>query len=146
MAEVLKVLTNIRSLRVLARNESLELLESILEKLQLVISEKREELLKIQQEEEARQERIAKYKDLLKKEGITVDELAEILGAEIPRKKREARPAKYQYVDENGIDSLLLHFFFRLNGILTFADKFQEGVLLYVSRQLLECQRLIVYS
>ena len=50
MAEVLKVLTNIRSLRVLARNESLELLESILEKLQLVISEKREELLKIQQE------------------------------------------------------------------------------------------------
>nr|WP_314953151.1 H-NS family nucleoid-associated regulatory protein [uncultured Aggregatibacter sp.] len=103
MAEVLKVLTNIRSLRVLARNESLELLESILEKLQLVISEKREELLKIQQEEEARQERIAKYKDLLKKEGITVDELAEILGAEIPRKKREARPAKYQYVDENGI-------------------------------------------
>lgn len=103
MAEVLKVLTNIRSLRVLARNESLELLESILEKLQLVISEKREELLKIQQEEEARQERISKYKDLLKKEGITVDELAEILGAEIPRKKREARPAKYQYVDENGI-------------------------------------------
>lgn len=103
MAEVLKVLTNIRSLRVLARNESLELLESILEKLQLVISEKREELLKIQQEEKERQERIAKYKDLLKQEGITVDELAEILGAEVPRKKREGRPAKYQYVDENGV-------------------------------------------
>ena len=103
MAEVLKVLTNIRSLRVLARNESLELLESILEKLQLVISEKREELLKIQQEEKEHQERIAKYKDLLKQEGITVDELAEILGAEVPRKKREARPAKYQYVDENGV-------------------------------------------
>ena len=103
MTEVLKVLTNIRSLRVLARNESLELLESILEKLQLVISEKREELLKIQQEEKERQERIAKYKNLLKQEGITVDELAEILGAEVPRKKREARPAKYQYVDENGV-------------------------------------------
>ena len=103
MSEVLKVLTNIRSLRVLARNESLELLESILEKLQLVISEKREELLKIQQEEKERQERIAKYKNLLKQEGITVDELAEILGAEVPRKKREARPAKYQYVDENGV-------------------------------------------
>ena len=103
MTEVLKVLTNIRSLRVLAKNESLELLESILEKLQLVISEKREELLKIQQEEKERQERIAKYKNLLKQEGITVDELAEILGAEVPRKKREARPAKYQYVDENGV-------------------------------------------
>ena len=103
MSEVLKVLTNIRSLRVLAKNESLELLESILEKLQLVISEKREELLKIQQEEKERQERIAKYKDLLKQEGITIDELAEILGAKVPRKKREARPAKYQYVDENGV-------------------------------------------
>ena len=103
MSETLKTLSNIRSLRVLARNESLELLESILEKLQLVISEKREELLKIQQEEKERQERIAKYKDLLKQEGITVDELAEILGAEVPRKKREARPAKYQYVDENGV-------------------------------------------
>ena len=103
MTEVLKVLTNIRSLRVLAKNESLELLESILEKLQLVISEKREELLKIQQEEKERQERIAKYKDLLKQEGITMDELAEILGAEVPRKKREARPAKYKYVDENGV-------------------------------------------
>ena len=103
MSEVLKVLTNIRSLRVLAKNESLELLESILEKLQLVISEKREELLKIQQEEKERQERIAKYKDLLKQEGITIDELAEILGAEVPRKKREARPAKYKYVDENGV-------------------------------------------
>ena len=108
MTEVLKVLTNIRSLRVLAKNESLELLESILEKLQLVISEKREELLKIQQEEKERQERIAKYKDLLKQEGITVDELAEILGLDVSEKvngvskKRSARPAKYQYVDENG--------------------------------------------
>ena len=59
--------------------------------------------MKIQQEEKERQERIAKYKNLLKQEGITVDELAEILGAEVPRKKREARPAKYQYVDENGV-------------------------------------------
>ena len=59
--------------------------------------------MKIQQEEKERQERIAKYKDLLKQEGITVDELAEILGAEVPRKKRETRPAKYQYVDENGV-------------------------------------------
>lgn len=103
MSEVLKVLTNIRSLRVLARNESLELLESILEKLQLVVSEKREELLKIQQEEKERQERIAKYKDLLKQDGITVDELAEILGSDVLRKKREARPAKYHFIDKNGV-------------------------------------------
>ena len=103
MTDVLKVLTNIRSLRVIARDLALEQLESILEKIQLVVSEKKEELLKVQQEENNRQERIAKYKELLKQEGITTDELAEILGSNVVRKKRESRPAKYQYVDENGV-------------------------------------------
>ena len=103
MTDVLKVLTNIRSLRVIARDLALEQLESILEKIQLVVAEKIEELLKAQQEENDRQERIAKYKELLKQEGITTDELAEILGSNVVRKKRESRPAKYQYVDENGV-------------------------------------------
>ena len=103
MTDVLKVLTNIRSLRVIARDLALEQLESILEKIQLVVAEKKEELLKAQQEENDRQERIAKYKELLKEEGITTDELAEILGSNVVRKKRESRPAKYQYVDENGV-------------------------------------------
>ena len=103
MTDVLKVLTNIRSLRVIARDLALEQLESILEKIQLVVAEKKEELLKAQQEEDDRQERIAKYKELLKQEGITTDELAEILGSNVVRKKRESRPAKYQYVDENGV-------------------------------------------
>ena len=103
MTDVLKVLTNIRSLRVIARDLALEQLESILEKIQLVVAEKKEELLKAQQEENDRQERIAKYKELLKQEGITTDELAEILGSNVVRKKRESRPAKYQYVDENGV-------------------------------------------
>lgn len=103
MTDVLKVLTNIRSLRVIARDLALEQLESILERIQLVVAEKKEELLKAQQEENDRQERIAKYKELLKQEGITTDELAEILGSNVVRKKRESRPAKYQYVDENGV-------------------------------------------
>ena len=103
MTDVLKVLTNIRSLRVIARDLALEQLESILEKIQLVVAEKKEELLKVQQEESERQERITKYKELLKQEGITADELAAILGSDVVRKKRESRPAKYQYVDESGV-------------------------------------------
>ncbi|RDE98259.1 DNA-binding protein H-NS-like protein [Aggregatibacter aphrophilus] len=103
MTDVLKVLNNIRSLRVIARELPLEQLEGILEKVQLVVAEKKEELLKVQQEENERQERIAKYKELLKQEGITADELAEILGSDVVRKKKESRPAKYQYVDENGV-------------------------------------------
>ncbi|TQE41062.1 H-NS family nucleoid-associated regulatory protein [Aggregatibacter actinomycetemcomitans] len=103
MSDVLKILTNIRSLRMVARDLALEQLESILEKLQLVVTEKKEDILKAQQEENERQERIAKYKELLKQEGITADELAEILGSDAVRKKRDTRPAKYQYVDEKGV-------------------------------------------
>nr|WP_314170838.1 H-NS family nucleoid-associated regulatory protein [uncultured Aggregatibacter sp.] len=109
MSEVLKVLSNIRSLRLATRDFSVEQLENLLEKIETLVSEKKVELAKAQEEENARQERIAKYKELLEKEGISRQELAEILGLDVSEKvsgvskKRSARPAKYQYVDENGI-------------------------------------------
>ena len=109
MSEVLKVLSNIRSLRLATRDFSVEQLENLLEKIETLVSEKRVELAKAQEEENARQERIAKYKELLEKEGISRQELAEILGLDVSEKvsgvskKRSARPAKYQSVDENGV-------------------------------------------
>ena len=109
MSEVLKVLSNIRSLRLATRDFSVEQLEHLLEKIETLVSEKKVELAKAQEEENARQERIAKYKELLEKEGISRQELAEILGLDVSEKvsgvskKRSARPAKYQYVDENGV-------------------------------------------
>ena len=109
MSEVLKVLSNIRSLRLATRDFSVEQLENLLEKIEMLVSEKKVELAKAQEEENARQERIAKYKELLEKEGISRQELAEILGLDVSEKvsgvskKRSARPAKYQYVDENGV-------------------------------------------
>ena len=109
MSEVLKVLSNIRSLRLATRDFSVEQLENLLEKIETLVSERRVELAKAQEEENARQERIAKYKELLEKEGISRQELAEILGLDVSEKvsgvskKRSARPAKYQYVDENGV-------------------------------------------
>lgn len=109
MSEVLKVLSNIRSLRLATRDFSVEQLENLLEKVETLVSEKKVELAKAQEEENARQERIAKYKELLEKEGISRQELAEILGLDVSEKvsgvskKRSARPAKYQYVDENGV-------------------------------------------
>ncbi len=96
MSDLLKTLNNIRSLRNLARDLTLEQLENINQKLQLVISEKREEA-------EERKARIEKYKTLLIQDEITAEELAEILGEKtFVKKKRESRPAKYQYTDENG--------------------------------------------
>lgn len=109
MSEVLKVLSNIRSLRLATRDFSVEQLENLLEKIEALVSEKKVELAKAQEEENARQERIAKYKELLEKEGISRQELAEILGLDVSEKvsgvskKRSTRPAKYQYVDENGV-------------------------------------------
>lgn len=53
MTDLLKTLSNIRSLRVIARELSLEQLEAIAEKFAIVIEEKREEV-KAQQEEKSK--------------------------------------------------------------------------------------------
>lgn len=103
MSDLLKTLNNIRSLRNLARDLTLEQLENINQKLQLVMAEKREEAELLERQTEERKARIEKYKTLLIQDEITAEELTEILGEKtFVKKKREARPAKYQYTDENG--------------------------------------------
>lgn len=105
MSEVLKTLSNIRSLRVLARETTLDQLESIAEKLAIVIEEKREAVKAQELEAAKRLEGLNKYKKLLEEDGISAEELALLLGASTSSKKREsrpARPAKYKFIDENG--------------------------------------------
>lgn len=103
MSDLLKTLNSIRRLRHLARELTLEQLENINQKLQLVISEKREEAEQLERLAKERKNRLAKYKTLLMQDEITLEELAEILDERgFTKKKREARPAKYQYTDENG--------------------------------------------
>lgn len=104
MTDVLKVLTNIRSLRALTRDLPLQQVEAILEKILLITEEKREQEAQAERELAARQQRLVQYKELLEKEGVTAEELIQILGTEpTKRAKREPRPAKYQYTDENGM-------------------------------------------
>lgn len=104
MPDLIKVFTNLRSIRSVVRELTLEQAESSLKKFEEAVSEKREQMAEIQQAEDERRARIAKYKTLIKQEGITEEELRAIIG--IPsanvRKKRKARPAKYKYVDLNG--------------------------------------------
>lgn len=105
MSEVLKTLTNIRSLRAFARENSLELLESVAEKLAIVIEEKREAVKAQELENAKRLEGLNKYKEMLAEDGISVEELALLLGGDVNVKKRDvrsARPAKYKFIDENG--------------------------------------------
>lgn len=105
MSETLKTLSNIRSLRVFARDCSLEQLESFAEKLAFVIEEKREAVKAQELAVAKRRENLNKYRELLAQDGISAEELAELLAGTTVSKKREtrpARPAKYKFIDENG--------------------------------------------
>ncbi|EXI61627.1 DNA-binding protein [Mannheimia granulomatis] len=103
----LKSLLNIRSLRTLAKELDLEQLKSISEKLNVIITEKEEEI-KLEELEKAKQlESLNKYKEMLKQDGLSIDELAALLADKVikNRKVRKAvtpRPAKYKFTDENG--------------------------------------------
>ena len=80
MNELTKGLTNLRSLRVAVRDLTLEQAESSLLKLQAAVEEKRAQAAEIEQAEQERRARIAKYKELIKQEGITAEELTAIIG------------------------------------------------------------------
>ncbi|MGL5759767.1 H-NS family histone-like protein [Plesiomonas sp.] len=106
MSEVIKVLSNIRSLRVFARDLPFEQLEDMLSKLTTVVEERREEAELNQAENEERQRKLQQYREMLINDGIDPNELFEMLTnskTSAPKKaKRSARPAKYEYTDENG--------------------------------------------
>ena len=104
MSEALKILNNIRTLRAQARECSLETLEEMLEKLEVVVNERREEETHAKAESEERTRKLEKYREMLLADGIDPNELlSTIAETKAPGKtKRAARPAKYQYVDENG--------------------------------------------
>ena len=105
MSQLIKKLSNLRSVRMLAKDLSLTHLEDIAAKFASIIEEKKDELLRIEQQELERREKVAALKEQVEKSGLTREELASLLldGTQATdRKKRTPRPAKYQYTDENG--------------------------------------------
>lgn len=104
MSEALKILNNIRTLRAQARECSLETLEEMLEKLEVVVVERREEDSQFQAEIEERTRKLQQYRDMLIADGIDPNELLQNIGTikNTGKTKRAARPAKYQYTDEEG--------------------------------------------
>ncbi|MCK9781508.1 MULTISPECIES: histone-like nucleoid-structuring protein H-NS [Enterobacterales] len=103
MSESLKILNNIRTLRAQARETSLETLEEMLEKLEVVVNERREEFSLEKAAEEERVQKLQKYREMLEEAGIDPTDLLEASATnKTGRAKRAARPAKYSYVDENG--------------------------------------------
>ncbi|EFP98597.1 H-NS family nucleoid-associated regulatory protein [Vibrio caribbeanicus] len=106
MSELTKTLLNIRSLRVFARELTLEQLEEALDKMTTVVEERREAEeadMAAQAEQEAKLAAIAQQ---ISQDGIDVEALISALAGENKKgkgkSKRAPRPAKYKYVDASG--------------------------------------------
>ena len=102
MSDFLKVLLNIRSLRAVARDLTLEQLEEGLSKLTSVVEERRNELEAERKNREERTRKINEYMQMLRDDGIDPTELVPVLAEVEKSSKRAPRPAKYAYSDENG--------------------------------------------
>jgi DNA-binding protein StpA len=106
MSEALKSLNNIRTLRARGRELPLEVLEEILEKLNVIVDERRQEESSKAAELQARRQgkKLDALRKLMEEDGINPEELLGSFGAKstATKKSREPRPAKYSFTDENG--------------------------------------------
>lgn len=104
MSDTLKVLNNIRTLRAQAREVSLQELEEMLSKLESVVSERRDEEQSMLAEQKEREDKLAKYREMLLADGIDPSDLMAIEASKgkTGKAKRAPRPAKYEYTDEKG--------------------------------------------
>lgn len=104
MSEALKTLNNIRTLRAQSRELPLETLEEMLEKLTIVVEERRQEESSKETEQKARQEKLESLRKLMLEDGIGPEELLGSFSAKssVSKKTRDPRPAKYSFTDENG--------------------------------------------
>ena len=103
MDNALNVLNNIRTLRAQAREMPLSTLEEILEKLTAIVEESRENVKARSAQQQERDEKLLKYREMLANDGIAIDDL---LGHQTTKEsgkaKRKPRPAIYEYTDTDG--------------------------------------------
>lgn len=104
MSLTLQNLNNIRTLRALARELSLEVLEDVLEKVRIVTEEKRTEQAELERQRAEQQEKINALLELMKADGISPSDLLgnDLINAGQPAKKRKTREPKYRFTDANG--------------------------------------------
>ncbi|KTS73648.1 H-NS family nucleoid-associated regulatory protein [Pantoea stewartii] len=100
--DALKALNNLRILRAQAREIELDVLNEMLEKLSVVVAERREEEEAEQAMLREKADKLAKYKEMLMNDGIDISELVDFPTEIKTKAKRAPRPAKYRYTDENG--------------------------------------------
>ncbi|WP_279503313.1 H-NS family nucleoid-associated regulatory protein [Aeromonas veronii] len=103
MNEFLKVLLNIRSLRAVLRELSLEQLQEAHEKIEAIYLERLEQAEKEQAANAEHQQKLAEFQAMLAQAGIDPTELVGSAPATAAKAKRAPRPPKYRYV-ENGVE------------------------------------------
>ena len=105
MTSLLQNLNNIRTLRAMARDYSLEVLEDMLEKLRIVTEEKRSEQVEFEQQRAEQQQKISALLEQMKADGISAEDLlGSDVGAGAQPKKRKERAAKYRFIDADGTE------------------------------------------
>lgn len=102
MSFMLQKLNNIRTLRAMSREFSIDVLEEMLEKFRIVTEEKRNEEASLQESLAEKREKINSWLEMMQADGISPDELLGNSAAVSSTRKRAARPAKYRYTDLNG--------------------------------------------
>jgi DNA-binding protein H-NS len=103
MNETMKILLNLRSLRVTCREYPLEQLTDALGKLKTVVNEREEEESQQYEAEKEKREKLVAYRQMLIEDGIDPEELIGSFATEKKvKKKRDPRPAKYRYTNESG--------------------------------------------
>ncbi|HHJ3218483.1 TPA: H-NS family nucleoid-associated regulatory protein [Vibrio parahaemolyticus] len=106
MSELEKTFLNIRSLRALLRELTNAELEEAYSKFKTVVEERRLEEEAIRAEQIKKEEKLADIARQIKEQGLDVYELLSALSSTTPKKKgkRKPRPAKYKYIDTNGVE------------------------------------------
>ncbi|MFB2863221.1 H-NS family nucleoid-associated regulatory protein [Aeromonas sp. MdU4] len=105
MSEFLKVLLNVRSLRAVLRELSLDQLKEAHEKIEMIYLERLEQAEKEQAAQAEHQQKLAEFQAMLAQAGIDPTELvgSAPAAATATKAKRAPRPPKYRYV-ENGVE------------------------------------------
>ncbi|EJG0678405.1 H-NS histone family protein, partial [Vibrio parahaemolyticus] len=106
MSELGKMLLNIRNLRALLHELTNAELEEAYFKFKTVVEECRLEEDAIRTEQIKKEEKLADIARQIKEQGLDVYELLSTLSSTTPKKKgkRKPRPAKYKYIDTNGVE------------------------------------------
>jgi DNA-binding protein H-NS len=107
MSEFIKVLVNQRSLRAVLRELTFEQLTEVKEKLDALFQDREEAELKVMQEQEERQAKLAEFQAMLQEAGINPSELlgteSKVAKGSTAKSKRAHRPPKYKYT-EDGVE------------------------------------------